>query len=187
MVDLLHDVLGLDAETLNIPQMVVRAVIVYVVALAFVRLGDKRFLGKNTAFDVVVAIMFGSVISRAITTGPEFMPILVAGGVLLALHFAVALITFRSERIGTLVKGRERRLVVNGEIQWDQMAAAHVTERDLLGSLRREARTEDVSNVRVAHLERSGDVSVMKKESQPRVLSVDVADGVQKLIVELRD
>ena len=184
-MELLIDALGLDAETLNVPQMVLRTLIVYPLALAFVRIGDKRFLGKNTAFDVVVAIMFGSVMSRAITTAEQFVPIIIAAGLMLAIHWVVALITFRSGEIGELVKGRERRLVVNGEIQWDQMAAAHVTERDLLGALRSEGRLEDVERVAVAHLERSGEVSVIERSREPRVVSVDVRDGVQSVRIEL--
>jgi uncharacterized membrane protein YcaP (DUF421 family) len=164
MADLLSAALGLDAESLGIVQMGLRTVVVYVVALAFVRIGDKRFLGKSTAFDVVIAIMFGSLMSRAITTAGEFLPVIVAGGVLVALHFALALLTFRSDRVGTLVKGRERTLVRDGAIQWKEMATSHVTERDLEGALRSEGKTEDVTEVRLATLERSGDISVIPRE-----------------------
>jgi uncharacterized membrane protein YcaP (DUF421 family) len=164
MADLVSTALGLDAESLGIVQMALRTVVVYVVALAFVRIGDKRFLGKSTAFDVVVAIMFGSLMSRAITTAGEFLPVIIAGGVLVALHFALALLTFRSDRVGTLVKGRERTLVRDGAIQWKEMATSHLTERDLEGALRSEGKTEDVSEVRLATLERSGDISVIPRE-----------------------
>jgi uncharacterized membrane protein YcaP (DUF421 family) len=185
VIDILGDVLGLDEDSLSAGQMALRAAIVYAVALAYVRLGDKRFLGKNTAFDVVIAIMFGSVMSRAITQATEFVPIMVGGGVLVALHYVVALVTFRSDRIGNLVKGNERRLISDGEIQWDQMAAAHVTERDLRGALRAQAQLEDVGEVRVAHLERSGDISAIKRQEGTRVVSVDVADGVQTVRIEI--
>lgn len=164
MLDLVNEALGLDAESLGVVQMALRALIVYFVALAFVRIGDKRFLGKNTAFDIVIGIMFGSVMSRAITTATEFLPVIVAGGVLVALHFVVALVTFRSDGIGTLVKGQERTLVRDGEIQWDAMATAHVTRRDLEGALRSEGKVEDVADVRLAMLERSGDISVIPRE-----------------------
>jgi uncharacterized membrane protein YcaP (DUF421 family) len=164
IADVINAALGLDAETLDVVQMALRTVITYFVALAFIRVGDKRFLGKNTAFDVVIGIMFGSVMSRAITSSGEFVPVLVAGGVLVALHFTVALITFRSDKVGTLVKGRERTLVRDGEIQWEEMATAHVTERDLRGALRAQGKTEDLGQVRLATLERSGDISVITRE-----------------------
>lgn len=164
MADLVNDALGLDVESLGVVQMALRTLIVYFVTLAFVRIGDKRFLGKNTAFDVVVGIMFGSIMSRAITSAPEFVPVLVAGGVLVALHFLVALVTFRSDGIGTLAKGQERTLVRDGEIQWDAMATAHVTRRDLEGALRSEGKVEDVADVHLAVLERSGEISVIPRE-----------------------
>jgi uncharacterized membrane protein YcaP (DUF421 family) len=164
IADVINAALGLDAETLGVVQMALRTVITYFVALAFIRVGDKRFLGKNTAFDVVIAIMFGSVMSRAITSSGEFLPVLVAGGVLVALHFTVALVTFRSDKVGTLVKGRERTLVRDGEIQWEEMATAHVTERDLRGALRAQGKVEDLGQVRLATLERSGDISVITRE-----------------------
>ncbi len=185
MIDLVREALGLDADTLSVAQVAVRAAIVYAVALAFVRLGDKRFLGKNTAFDVVVAIMFGSIMSRAVTEAGDFVPIMVGGGVLVFLHFVVAWMSFRSDRVGSLVKGNERLLVTNGEIHWDQMAAAHVTERDLAGALRSAARLDDVSRVEAAHLERSGAISVIERDGGPRVVSVDVADGVQTVRIEI--
>jgi uncharacterized membrane protein YcaP (DUF421 family) len=183
--DLLRSLLGLDAEVLSLAQMALRALVVYILALAFIRLGDKRFLGKSTAFDVVVGVMFGSVMSRAITSGPDFVPVVVAGGVLVALHFLVALVSFRSDRVGTLVKGAERRLVVDGEVQLDQLRAAHITERDLLGGLRAQGQIDDVSRVQLAHLERSGDISVIERVREPRVVSVAVAEGVQTVRIEL--
>jgi uncharacterized membrane protein YcaP (DUF421 family) len=168
VIDVVRQLLGLDADSLDVVQVALRAAIVYAVALAFVRLGAKRFLGKNTAFDVVVAIMFGSVMSRAITEAGEFLPILVGGGVLVALHFVVALVTFRSDRAGTLVKGSERRLVADGEMQWDQMAAAHITERDLRGALRLQAQLDDLQAVQLAS-RGVGDVSVVERERPARV------------------
>lgn len=182
---LLNDALGLDADALNVGQMALRTLIVYPLALAFVRIGDKRFLGKSTAFDVVVGIMFGSVMSRAITTASDFLPIIVSGGLMLAIHWVVALAALHSDFVGALVKGHERTLVRDGAVQWDQMRAAHVTERDLHGALRSNGNIDDVDEVETAVLERSGDVSVVKRSARPRVLSVDVADGVQRIEIEV--
>lgn len=163
MLDVVAGWLGLGGGPDGIVQMALRALVTYFVALAFVRIGDKRFLGKSTAFDIIIGIMFGSVMSRAITNPEDFLSILGAGAVLVAAHFAVALITSRSERVGTLVKGRERILVRDGEIQWPAMAAAHLTERDLRGALRLRGNTDDVAEVRLATLERSGDISVISR------------------------
>ena len=66
--------LGLEGERLGAAQMALRAVVVYVVTVAFARLGKKRFMGRATAFDVILGIMLGSIVSRAITGNAPFCP-----------------------------------------------------------------------------------------------------------------
>lgn len=70
---------GLDGDELSLRHTALRAVVVYVAALITVRLGEKRFFGKNTAFDVILGIIFDSVVSRAITGSSEFFPTLGRG------------------------------------------------------------------------------------------------------------
>ncbi|MBM1173661.1 hypothetical protein [Microvirga arabica] len=54
--------LGLELESrdINVLQMGLRAAIVYVVTVLMVRLAKKRFMGRATAFDVILGIMIGS-------------------------------------------------------------------------------------------------------------------------------
>lgn len=53
MMDLLDILLGLEAETdLSALQMGARALVVYLVTLAIIRVGKKRFMGRATAFDI---------------------------------------------------------------------------------------------------------------------------------------
>lgn len=59
--------IGLRPEQLNIGQAALRAVIVYVVALAIVRFGKKRFMARASPFDVIVGIVIGSTAARGIT------------------------------------------------------------------------------------------------------------------------
>ena len=167
-------------------QAVVRAMIVYAVALVLVRVGEKRALGKNTALDVVVAVMLGSVVSRGITSvGPAVG--LLGGAMLVFLHWLLSVVTFHSDRLGTLLKGSPRVLVKDGEIDWSAMKESHISRDDLLAALRSESQLDDVDSVRVARLERSGQISAIERdrEKQPRVLSVDVAAGVQTVRIEL--
>jgi hypothetical protein len=63
-------------DQLNAAQMALRAVVVYVVTVIIVRLGKKRFMGQGTAFDVILGIMLGSIVSRAITGNAPFFPAL---------------------------------------------------------------------------------------------------------------
>ena len=60
---------GLGGGELTALQMLLRTIVVYGFMLLIVRWGEKRFFGKNTAFDLVLSIILGSVMSRAVNGG----------------------------------------------------------------------------------------------------------------------
>lgn len=156
--------LGLDESQLAIRHMVVRAVVVFAVAVVIVRLGEKRFISKNTAFDVILGVMLGSVISRAITGQSPFIPTLCAAFVLVGLHWLLAQIAFRSGRFGTLIKGTTRVLIRDGEVDWHAMSRSNLSRDDLLGALRLQASLPDWEKVKEARLERNGEISVIRRD-----------------------
>jgi uncharacterized membrane protein YcaP (DUF421 family) len=183
---LLHLALGLGVEDrqITVAQMALRAVVVYVVTVFVVRLGKKRFMGQGTAFDVILGIMLGSIVSRAITGNAPFFPALVAAGVLVAMHWLLSAVALRWHGFGVAFKGHERLLVRDGEIDWETMRKVHMSERDLWEDLRDKgvSRLEQVAEAR---LERSGKLSVLRARGEPRVIEIGVANGVQTVRVEL--
>ena len=72
MEDLMRALLGVGLEEgeLGLVQMSLRAVVVYGATVAMVRLGKKRFMGRSTAFDVILGIMLGSTMSRSSRCSP---------------------------------------------------------------------------------------------------------------------
>ncbi len=162
--------LGLDEDDLGAHHMAIRAVVVFIFAIFVVRIGEKRFIGKNTAFDVILGVMLGSVISRAITGQSPFFPTLVAAVVLVGLHWIFARLSFSAGWIGTLIKGSPRVLIRDGKIDWDAMRRSHLSENDLLSALRLREGMEDWSEVKEARLERNGEISVIRRppEDHPR-------------------
>lgn len=99
--------------------------------------GAKRFLGKNTAFDVILDIIFGSVVSRAINSDASFWGTIAAGGVLVGLHWLFGYIAFKSDDFGNFVKRNRRILVKDGEILWDAMEKSSISKKDLMRAIRR--------------------------------------------------
>jgi uncharacterized membrane protein YcaP (DUF421 family) len=187
LVETVRELLGVGRDIADVDtlQMALRTVIIYASALIIIRLGSKRFLGKATAFDVIVAIMLGSILSRGINGSAPFLPTIVAGAVLVGLHWLLAFLTSRLDWFGPLVKGNPVLLVEDGTIREEGMRRAGLSTRDLEEHLRLRANETDISNVRLAVLERNGEISVVPKERAPRVLDVSVEDGTQTVRVEL--
>ena len=176
--------LGADDRQITMAQMALRAVVVYAVTVVVVRLGKKRFMGQGTAFDVILGIMLGSIVSRAITGNAPFFPALAAAAVLVAMHWLLSGIALRWHGFGVAFKGHERLLVRDGRIDWATMRQAHMSERDLWEDLRGKG-VSDLAGVAEARLERSGELSVIKAKSAPRILDIRVAEGVQTVRLEL--
>ena len=86
--------LGRDVGDVGAVQMALRTICIYAFSLVIVRLGSKRFLSQATAFDVIVGIMLGSVMSRAINGSAPFFPTLLAGSCWLACTGSLACLHF---------------------------------------------------------------------------------------------
>ncbi len=153
--------LALETHDLNVWHMSLRALVVFVLAVGMIRLGSKRFMGQSTALDVMLGIVFGSTVSRAITGTAPFFPALAASLTLVLVHWLFSALAVRSPRFETLVKGHERTLVRDGEIQWQAMHRAHITPHDLEEAFRINGTSLDFGAVKSAHLERNGDISII--------------------------
>ena len=175
---------GLEGKDINVPQMMLRAAIVYLTTVVMVRVGKKRFMGGTTAFDVILGIMLGSIVSRAVTGNAPMLPALASAATLIALHSALSALACRWHGFGQLFKGHTRTIIRNGRADGEQMRAAHLTDHDLEEDLRRNGLTR-VEQVAEARLERNGDISVIKATSEPKVVEIRVAEGVQVVRVEL--
>ena len=156
--------LGVEGKDLSIGQMSARAVVVFVAAIVIIRIGDKRFMGKHTTLDVMLGIIFGSFVSRAISGNAPFIPTLVAAVVLVIVHWIISAIAFRNHRFGQFVKGRVYQLVVDGAMDRRVMSRTQITERDLAEALRERGYPDDLDQISSAFLERSGKISILLKD-----------------------
>lgn len=167
MVDFLDFVLGIGKDSLVWWQMSLRAVLVFLISLVYLRLANARIFGRHGAFDIVLGIVYGSVMSRAITGNSPFYATLAAGLALILLHRLLAAVTYSyGQKLGfsDFIKGGMATLVEDGEMKKDIMRKHNVTENDILETMRLQGGPMDIKKVKSACLERSGNISVIMKE-----------------------
>ncbi len=166
-MDFLDPILGIGEENLSWWQMSLRAIIVFLVSLVYLRLANSRIFGRHGAFDIVLGIVYGSVMSRAITGNSPFYATLAAGLSLILLHRVLAAVTYSyGQKLGfsNFIKGGMATLVEDGEMKKDVMRKHNVTENDLLETMRLQGGPVDISQIKSACLERSGNISVIVKK-----------------------
>lgn len=187
LFDLARQALGLDLQPkdLGMGQMALRSVVVFLAGLAMVRLGPRRFLGQHSAFDALLWIILGSVLSRGINGSAPFFQTLGASALLVAIHWLVAWLAYESGIVGRIVKGRPIPLVLGGALRRAAMRFTAVSEHDLLETLRVKGKTPRLDSVDEAYVERSGQISVLVKPKEPRIIEVSVEEGVKTIRIHL--
>ena len=157
--------LGLSVEPRNLTfvQISLRGIIVFLATLAMVRLGHKRSLSHKTPFDAVLLVILASVLSRAINGSAAFFATIGGGVVLVLLHRLFAHMAYYSHGFGILVKGKPDIIVRDGKCDFEMMRRNHVSVHDLEEDMRLNGNIDDLSQVRLARVERSGDISFIKK------------------------
>jgi uncharacterized membrane protein YcaP (DUF421 family) len=160
-----QDLLGLDKSPADFTtlQVTFRAAVIFFAALVLVRLGAKRFLARNTAFDIILAFILGSTLSRAINSSAPLFQTIIACLVLVLLHRLLAAVSFHFHPIGTLVKGNAEEVICDGKINQKVMRKHYLSEKDLMEALRLKSE-DNPADVKSAYIERNGDLSVVQKE-----------------------
>ncbi len=83
------------------------------------------------------------------------------------------------------MKGHEVQLVRDGTILEDGMRETGTTRRDLARAMRSNGDVPNVDEIRTAYMERDGSISIVSGSSGPKVVEVEVEDGVQTMRIAL--
>jgi uncharacterized membrane protein YcaP (DUF421 family) len=145
-------------------QEAARAVLIFTYGLLLLRLSGRRTFGHWSALDIVISIMVGSALARAMTGSAPLVGTMVAAAVMAFLHAALAHCVARSNRIARLVEGRAVNLIDHGRIDHAVRKRHMISQADLFEALRQEGVDGEphLSNVKTMTLEPSGKLSVIK-------------------------
>jgi len=148
-----------EGSDLDVLQMSMRALAVFVLTLAMIRVSGRRSVGQHRAFDACTTVLLGAILSRAVVGASPFWPVMAAGAVIVLLHRIIALASLRWPWFEALVSGDKRELVRRGRRDDGQMRKALVTTRDLDEAVRKKSGDER-SPVDRAILERDGHITI---------------------------
>lgn len=164
-----NQLLGVDVDPqdLTVSQMAGRALVVFTATLIMLRLAHNRFFARRNTLDLVFAVIIASVLSRAINGSAALFPTITTGFGFIFLHRALAWVSSRSEWLGRLVKSGPSLLVENGEADLAALRRHNITLDDLMEDLRL-AGVAGIDQVRLATLERNGEISVVTTDSDRR-------------------
>ena len=140
-----------------------RAVVLYLVLIAAVRLMGKRQLGELEPAEFVVTILIANLASVPMQdTGTPmlsgFVPILTV----LALELILSILSMRCRRLRRILTGGPIMLVEDGKILPENLAKTRITVDELLQHLREE-QVLDIEEAQFAVLEVDGHITVIRR------------------------
>ncbi|MGW5360564.1 DUF421 domain-containing protein [Actinopolymorpha pittospori] len=142
--------------------VVVKALLLYLTAVACFRISERRTLAEMSAFDFVAAVAAGAIIGRVPNAHDAGY---LAGAatlitVLLA-HRLTARLRLRP-LFAKLIDHPPRLLVADGKVLDDELRRCGLTRQDLYGLLR-EKGVDELASVRFVVFEQRGKVSVVRR------------------------
>ena len=156
-----------------------RAVAVYAVMLAVIRLSGKRTIGSFSAFDFLVALMLGEVVDEIVYGSVSMTQGFVGIGVIALLHYGNSWLTYWDHGFGHLLEGSPTVVLEKGQLHYPGMRAERMNEKDVMSELRLHG-VDDLREVKVAVIEYNGQLSVIRQDWAEPVQKADVGLAMEE-------
>lgn len=137
----------------------------FFIALMLIRLAGMRIFGIKTAFDNILVIMLGAILSRGIVGASPFLSTVAAAAAMILVHKFLAWLAMKHEWVGKIVKGYRHSLYHDGEMREDNLRRTAVSKDDLMEGVRLEINKNSLDEVEQIFIEKTGEISVVKKTS----------------------
>lgn len=160
-MDIITPVFG-HAGAVAPAQECARALLIFAYGVLMVRLLGRRVFGKWAALDIIVSIIIGSNLSRALTGNAPLFGTIAATSVVFGVHWALAQAAARSSRWSHWIEGRPTELARDGAPIQKNLRRWSISEADVNEALRQRG-TQSLDEVAVLLLEPSGSISVVRK------------------------
>ena len=155
-----------DLFTLAMPwwEFVLRAVVVYIVLLALIRVSGKRSMGQFTPFDMLLVVLLGNAVQNALLgEDHSLLGGLLLAAVLVALNWTIGLVSSRSRLAERLIEGEPVVLARDGKLFPKVLRRELVSQNDFDEALRQNNQLA-LDEVEIALLETDGRISVVPKK-----------------------
>jgi uncharacterized membrane protein YcaP (DUF421 family) len=161
MEDLLIRIFGVGRD-LDAGQMAARAFVMFFIAIVLVRLSGMRSFGSKTSFDIIVVIMLGAILSRAVVGVSPFLPTVAAAITICITHRVLAMLSSRIHFLSDLLKGTSYIIYKDGKLNKKNMTRCDLSMGDLEEGIRLAGNVSSLEEVKEVRMERSGQISVVK-------------------------
>lgn len=153
--------MALDKVPLDfLGEVALRSVYTFVLVFLFLKITGRRGVRQMSLFEVLIILTLGSAAGDvAFYDDVPMLPVLVVFITLALLYRFVMWLMSYSEKLEDLLEGKPVVIVENGELAWEKVHAANMTEFEFFMELRLSG-VEQLGQIRLAIMETNGQISV---------------------------
>ncbi len=152
----------------------VRILAIYFFTLFMLRIAGKRRMANLSPFDILIIIALGSAVGDAMVYSESVTPLqnaLLAVFVVIMLQIIITKLTEHHKSLSAIIHGQGAEVINRGKILRQSLEDEDLSEDELM-ELLREKGVGSVSQVRLAVLERSGDLGIILYDGRVRTPSI---------------
>jgi uncharacterized membrane protein YcaP (DUF421 family) len=164
-MQLLINIFG-EGKDLTITQMTCRGVLIFFITLLLIRIAGRRTFGIRTAFDNIIGILLGAILSRAVVGVSPFAATVLCSLSIVLLHRIMAMTGVYNSFFEKMIKGEKVLLYKDGAFIPKHMKRALVSEKDVEEALRIATQLNVLDEVKEAYMENNGEISIVLKEKK---------------------
>ncbi|MDP1604945.1 MAG: DUF421 domain-containing protein [Legionella sp.] len=141
----------------------VRGIIITLYAMILFRTNSSRLYGNHSPLDFIIYIILGAILGEAIVNNIPLLPSMIVCALIVAIHRFLAFLSYKSHRIGKYIKGEKVNILKNGKYIEKNLRCCQITKNDILQALRSQHGLDKIDSVKMAILERGGQISFILK------------------------
>jgi uncharacterized membrane protein YcaP (DUF421 family) len=174
--DLNHILFG-DYPPIFMVEIAGRTVIIFLYTLLLIRWMGKRGMGNLTPFEFAIIVALGSAVGDPMFQADvPLLHCMLVITLVIGLQRGLAAFSAHNEWAERALSSTPSILVIDGVIQVENLQRESFTREELLEELRLKG-VEQLGDVRIAYLEPSGELSVMRREEPQGGLSAEPLAG----------
>lgn len=146
-------------------EFVVRALIIYALLVALLRLTGKRQIGQMSPFDLVLLLVLSNAVQNSMNGGDNsVLAGMILAATLIGCNALTNYVSSRNKTVERLLEGSPEILIFNGKLMKKAMEREGLTMDELEGAMR-VAGCEKVTEIHLATMELNGQISIVRTEN----------------------
>lgn len=148
----------------NIIRIIVIGILSYIFLILILRISGKRTLSKMNAFDFIITVALGSMLSNIIMDSSiSLVEGMIGLGLLVLLQYIITFTSMRYRTVGSIIKSKPTLLYYNSEFFEKNMIKERILKVVLEQAIRK-AGYENYESISAIILETDGSLSVIASE-----------------------